>query len=129
MNQLRTHRKTLPEDLPFTSEEDFDEIQWPKKQEYQQLLDKYKDKEVGSVKLLKKGDDNILIKPSQQEVLTVESHPLPQDNTLELYREQQRLKRKNIKREIRYGCGTLRKVSLTTLKGMHNFGLDLSELE
>jgi hypothetical protein len=63
--------------LPFTSEEDFDEIQWPKREEYQQLLDKYKDKEVGTVKLLKKGDDDILIKPSQQEVLTTESHPPP----------------------------------------------------
>jgi hypothetical protein len=67
-----------PKDLSFTSEEYFDEIQWPKKEEYQQLLDKYKDKEVGTVKLLKKGDDDILIKPSQQEVLTVECHPLPQ---------------------------------------------------
>ena len=66
-----------PEDFPFTSEEDFDEIQWTKKEEYQRLLGKYKDKEVGIVKLLKKGDDDILIKPSQQEVLTVESRPPP----------------------------------------------------
>jgi hypothetical protein len=36
-----------------------------------------KDKEVGSVKLLKKGDKDILIKPSQQEVLTTKSHPPP----------------------------------------------------
>jgi uncharacterized protein (DUF2249 family) len=49
----------------------------PMKQEYQQLLDKYKDKEVGSVKLLKRGDNDVLIKPSQQEVLTAESHPPP----------------------------------------------------
>jgi len=52
-------------------------IQWTMKQEYQQLLDKYKDKEVGSVKLLKRGDNDVLIKPSQQEVLTAESHPPP----------------------------------------------------
>ena len=62
-----------PKDFPFTSEEDFDEIQWSKKEEYQQLLDKYKDKEFGTIKLLKKGDDDILIKPSQQEVLTAEA--------------------------------------------------------
>ena len=54
-----------PEDFPFTSKEDFDEIQWPTKEEYQQLLDKYKDKQVGTIKLLKKGDNDILIKPSQ----------------------------------------------------------------
>ena len=65
------------EDLPFASEEDFDKIQWPKKEEYQQLLEKYKDKEVGTVKLLKKGDDDILIRPTQQDVFIAESHPPP----------------------------------------------------
>jgi hypothetical protein len=50
-----------PNDMPFATEEDFDQIQWPKKEEYQQLLDKYKDKEVGNVKLLKKGESDILI--------------------------------------------------------------------
>jgi len=44
---------------------------------YQQLLDKYKDKEVGSIKLLRKEDDDVLIKPSQQEILTTDSHPPP----------------------------------------------------
>jgi hypothetical protein len=33
-----------PDDFPFASKEDFDQIQWPKKEEYQQLLDKYKEK-------------------------------------------------------------------------------------
>ena len=40
-----------PNDMPFATEEDFDQIQWPKKKDYQQLLNKYKDKEVGVVKL------------------------------------------------------------------------------
>jgi hypothetical protein len=60
--------------MPFAIEEDFDQIQLPKKEDYQQLLNKYKDKEVGAVKLLKKGEDNILIQPSQQEVFTTKSH-------------------------------------------------------
>jgi hypothetical protein len=47
--------------MPFSTKEDFDQIQWPKKEDYQQLLNKYKDKEVGAVRLLKKGEDNILI--------------------------------------------------------------------
>jgi hypothetical protein len=64
-----------PDDLPFALEEYFDQIQWPKKEEYQQLLDKYKDKEVANVKLLKKEEDDMLIKPSQQEVFTAEPHP------------------------------------------------------
>jgi hypothetical protein len=58
-------------------EEYFDQIQWSKKQDYQQLLKKNKDKEVGVVRLLKKGEDNILIQPSQQEVFTAEPHPPP----------------------------------------------------
>jgi hypothetical protein len=74
-------KESLPvfslEDLAFTSEEDFDKIQWPKREEYQQILEKYKDKEVRTIKLLKKGDDNILIKLTQQEVFTSESHPPP----------------------------------------------------
>jgi hypothetical protein len=66
-----------PDDFPFASEEDFDQIQWSKKEEYQQFLEKYKDKEFGTVKLLKKGEDDILIRPSQQEDFTAESHPPP----------------------------------------------------
>jgi ferric iron reductase protein FhuF len=59
-----------PNDMPFATEEDFDQLQWTKKEEYQQLLDKYKDKEVEAVKLLMKGESDILIWPSQQEVFT-----------------------------------------------------------
>jgi hypothetical protein len=66
-----------PDDLPFTKEEDFNAIEWPKKEEYQQLLDKYKDNKVGSVKVLKKEDKDMLIRPSQDDVLTTESHPPP----------------------------------------------------
>jgi hypothetical protein len=51
------------------------------------------------------------------------------DNILEIYREQPSLKQRSIKREIRYGCGTQRKEILTMLKGMRNFGLDLSKSE
>jgi hypothetical protein len=40
-------------------------------------LKKYKDKEVGTVKFLRKGEDNILIQPSQQDFFTTKSHPPP----------------------------------------------------
>jgi len=33
-----------PDDFPFPSEDDFDQIQWSKKEEYQHILDKYKEK-------------------------------------------------------------------------------------
>jgi hypothetical protein len=46
--------KFSPQDIPFAKEEAFDQIQWPTREEYQQVLDKYENKEVGAVKLLKK---------------------------------------------------------------------------
>jgi hypothetical protein len=54
-----------------------DQIKWPKKEEYQQLLDDFKSKEAGTVKILKKVEDDVQIRPSQQEVFTAESHPPP----------------------------------------------------
>jgi hypothetical protein len=68
-----------PEDMPFTAEEEFDQIEWPKKEEYQQLLDQFQNKEVGTVKILKrpKDEDDVQIRPSQQEEFTPEAHPPP----------------------------------------------------
>jgi len=57
-------------DLPFTQEEDFDAIEWPKKEDYQQQLDKYKDKEIRFVRILKKEEKELLIRMSQDDALT-----------------------------------------------------------
>ena len=38
---IQTLQEYSPEDMPFTTEEDFDQIEWPKKEEYQQLLDQF----------------------------------------------------------------------------------------
>jgi hypothetical protein len=65
------------EDFSFALEGDFDKIQCPKKEEYKQLLNKYKDKEARTAKLLKKVDDDILIRPTQQEFFTAKSHSPP----------------------------------------------------
>ena len=54
--------KFSPKDVPFGKKED--QTQWPTRERYQQLLDKYKDKEVGTAKLLKTGESDILIRPS-----------------------------------------------------------------
>jgi hypothetical protein len=73
---IQTLHKYSPKDMPFATEEDFDQIKWPKKEEYQQLLDKFKNKEAETVKILKKEEDDVHIHPSQQEVFTAESHSL-----------------------------------------------------
>jgi hypothetical protein len=76
---IQTLQEYSPEDMPFATEEDFDQIEWPKKEEYQQLLDEFKNKEVGTMKILKrkKDEDDVQIRPSQQEVFTAEAHPPP----------------------------------------------------
>jgi hypothetical protein len=66
-----------PEDMPFATKENFDQIKWPKKEEYQQLLDEFKGKETGTVKILKSPKDDVHIHLSQQEVFIVEAHPPP----------------------------------------------------
>jgi hypothetical protein len=63
--------------MPFGTEEDFDQIKWPKKEEYQQLLDEFKNKEIRMVKILKKHEDDVQIHLSQHEVFIAESHPPP----------------------------------------------------
>jgi hypothetical protein len=80
----KAHKKIMkslpefsPQDMPFAAKENFDQIQWPTREEYPQILDKYENKEVGAVKLLKKEESDILIQPSRQEVFTAESHPRP----------------------------------------------------
>ena len=40
--------------MPFATKEDSNKIKWLEKEEYQQLLDELKRKEVGTVKILKK---------------------------------------------------------------------------
>jgi hypothetical protein len=63
-NMIQTLQKYSLEDMPFATEEDFDQIEWPKKEEYQQLLDEFKNKVVGMVKILKKNEDDVQIRPS-----------------------------------------------------------------
>ena len=74
---IQTLHKYSPEDMPFATEEDFDQIKWPKKEEYQQLLDEFKGKETRTMKILKRPRDDVQIHPSQQEVFTVAAHPPP----------------------------------------------------
>jgi hypothetical protein len=76
---IQTLQEYSLEDIPFATEEDFDQIEWPKKEEYQQLLDEFQNKEVGTVKILKrkKDEEDVQIHPSQQEVFIAKAHPPP----------------------------------------------------
>jgi hypothetical protein len=74
---IQNLQKYSPEDMPLATEEDFDQMEWPKKEEYQQLLDEFRNKEVGMVKILKKNEDDVQICSSQQEAFITEAHPPP----------------------------------------------------
>jgi hypothetical protein len=114
-------KESLPvfslDDLTFASEEDFDQIQRSKKEEYQQLLDKYKDKEVGIVNLLKKGEDDILIQPSQQEVFTTESHPPPSRQYTRVIQETAKFKTKDYQDKDTVWMWDTKKGEPTNVKG------------
>jgi hypothetical protein len=76
---IQTLQEYSSKDMPFETEEEFDQIEWPKKEEYQQLLDEFQNKEVGTVKILKrkKDEEDVQIHLSEQEVFTPEAHPPP----------------------------------------------------
>jgi hypothetical protein len=65
------------DDLPFSQEDDIDDIVWPKREDYQKQLDKYKDKVVGSITILKKDDKEMLSKMAKKIFLQQSPTPLP----------------------------------------------------
>jgi hypothetical protein len=72
-----TPHKCSPEDTPFAKEENPSQIEWPTKEEYQQLIGDLKAQKSETVKILKKVENDVWIHPSQQEIFVAESHPLP----------------------------------------------------
>jgi hypothetical protein len=52
------HKYSL-EDTPFATKEDFDQIQRSTKEKYLQLIDRYKDREAGTIR-----EDDVRIRPS-----------------------------------------------------------------
>jgi hypothetical protein len=72
-----TPHKCSSEDTSFAKEKNSNQIEWPTKEEYQQLMDDLKAQESETAKILKKVEDDVWIHPSQQEIFTAESHPPP----------------------------------------------------
>jgi hypothetical protein len=65
-----------PEAIKST-EEDFDQIEWPTKEEYLQLISSIKDQGSETVRVVKKVEDNVKIHPSQQKTFVAKSHSPP----------------------------------------------------
>jgi hypothetical protein len=114
---IQTLQKYSPEDMPFTTEEDFDQIEWPKKEEYQQLLDELKNKEIGTMKILKKHEDDVQIHLSQQEVFTAESHPPPSVQYTKVVQGTTKYKVKKYKEGDMVWMWDTQKGELTNVKG------------
>ena len=111
------------DDMPFATEEDFDQIQWPKKEDYQQLLNKYKENEFGVFMLLKKGEDNVLIQPSQQQVFIEESHPPPSTQYIRVVQETTKFKTMDYKEGDTIWMWDTKKGEPTNVKGNAQFWL------
>jgi hypothetical protein len=112
-----------PNDMPFATKEDFNQIQWPKREEYQQLLDKYEGKEVGTVKMLNKGESNILIRPSQQAVFTAEYHPPPSAQYTKVVQETTKFRTKEYIEGDTVWMWDAKKGEPTNVKGSTQFWL------
>jgi hypothetical protein len=87
------------------------------------MLDKYKDKEIGTIKLLRKCDDDILIKPSQQEFLIVESHPPPSKQYTRFIQETIKFKAKEYQEGDTVWMWNTKKGEATNVKGNVQFWL------
>jgi hypothetical protein len=72
-----TYHRYSPKDTYFAKEENSSQIEWPMKEEYQQLMDDLKAQKSETVEILKKVEDDVWIHPSQQEIFIAESHPPP----------------------------------------------------
>jgi hypothetical protein len=112
-----------PDGMPFAKEKYFVQIQWPKREDYQQLLDKDKDNKFGVVRLLNKGEDNVLIHPSQQEVFTAESHPPPFAQYTRVVQETTKFKTREYKEGDIVWMWDMKKGELTNVKGNVQFWL------
>jgi hypothetical protein len=60
-----TPHRYSPKDTPFAKEENSSQIEWPMKEEYQQLMDDLKAQESEIAEILKKVEDDVRIRPSQ----------------------------------------------------------------
>jgi hypothetical protein len=116
---IQTLQEYSPEDMPFTTEEDFDQIEWPKKEEYQQILDQFQSKEVGTIKILKrtKNEDDVQIHPSQQETFTPEAHPPPSVQYTRVLQGTEKCKIRKYKEGELVGMWDIQKGEPTNVKG------------
>jgi hypothetical protein len=74
--QINITAEEQPEAIKST-EEDFDQIKWPTKEEYLQLISSIEAQESETVRVVKKVEDNVKIHPSQQKIFVAKSHPPP----------------------------------------------------
>jgi hypothetical protein len=116
---IQTLQEYSPEDIPYATEEDFDQIQWPKKEEYQQLLYQFQNKDVGTVKILKrpKSEDDAQIHPSQQEAFTLEAHPPPSIQYTRVLQEDEKQKIRKYKKGELVWMWDIQKGDPTNVKG------------
>jgi hypothetical protein len=122
-----TPHKCSPEDTPFAKEENSNQIEWPTKEEYQQLMDDLKAQESETMKILKKVEDDVRSPSFTAGNLYSRIPPTSLYTILPgLFKERPISESKSTRRETWFGCGMPIKGSLLISKKTIVFGLVLS---
>jgi hypothetical protein len=108
-----------------STEEDFDQIEWPTKEEYYQLINNLKDQKVETVKILKRVESDVQIHPSQQKIFVAKSRPPPSTQHTRVIQGTTNFKVKEYKKGDTVGCGMPIKESLLISKKTIVLGLAL----
>jgi hypothetical protein len=73
-HQQESSQEKKPKAIKST-EEDFDQIKWPTKEEYEQLISSIETQE--AVRILEKMENDVKIHPTHQKIFAAKSHPPP----------------------------------------------------
>jgi hypothetical protein len=118
-----TPHKCSPEDTPFAKEENSSQIEWPTKEEYQQLIDDLKAQKSETMKILKKVENDVQIHPSQQKIFVEKSRPPPSMQHTRVIQGTTNFKVKEYKKGDTVGIWDANKGKPTNIKEDNSFWL------
>jgi hypothetical protein len=103
-------------------EEKEDQIEWPTKEEYHQLINNLKDQKVETVKILKRVESDVQIHPSQQKIFVAKSRPPPSMQHTRVIQGTTNFKVKEYKKGDTVGMWDANKGKPTNIKEDNRFG-------
>jgi hypothetical protein len=116
-DKAREKTRQAPHNTPFATKEDFDQIQRTTKKKYLQLIDRYKDREAGTIR------EDVRTRPSQQEIFIADSHPPPTTQYTKVVQGTTKFKVKEYKEGDIVWMLDFNKGKPTNIKGNNHFWL------